>query len=428
MLNKILIKGGRVVDPASKLDGQYDILVENDKILKIAKDIDVKPDVEIIQLNGDLVVPGLIDMHVHFREPGREDVETIVGGSRVAAKGGFTSVCTMPNTIPVIDNQSLVRFTKMEAEKGDINVFPIASITRGSKGEELSEMGELLQAGAIAFSDDGVPVCDSRVMRRALEYSKMFDVPLLTHAEDLELTDDGIMHEGVNSILLGLKGIPAEAEEVMIARDILLSRLTGGRVHVCHVSSDGAVDLIRKAKQDGILITAEAAPHHFSLTDDAVEIHQSMAKMKPPLRSEIDRLAIIEGLRDGSIDVIATDHAPHSSHEKKQEMEYAPFGIIGLETSVPLMITKLARENDFSYLQLFEKVTSAPAKILKLEKRGALNEGNFADITIIDPNSKVLIDEKFLISKCKNTPFIDEELFGKVLYTICSGKIVYSSN
>ncbi len=426
MSKKLLIKGGRVIDPASKMDGMYDILIEEEKIIKISESID-STDEEVIQLQGELVVPGLIDMHVHFREPGREDVETIVGGSKVAARGGFTSVCTMPNTVPVIDNQSLVRFIKMEAEKGPINVFPVASITSGSKGEELSEMGELLQAGAIAFSDDGVPVCDSRIMRRALEYSKMFDVPLLTHAEDLELTDNGIMHEGVNSTLLGLKGIPSEAEEVMIARDILLSRLTSGRVHVCHVSSDGAVDLIRRAKQDGISITSEVAPHHFSLTDDAVEEHQSMAKMKPPLRTEFDRLALIEGLRDGSIDVIATDHAPHSSHEKKQEMEYAPFGIVGLETAVPLMITKLARENDFSYLELFEKVTSNPAKILKLENRGVLNEGSFADITIIDPEAKVTVDENLISSKCKNTPFFGEELFGKVLYTICNGKVVFNS-
>ena len=305
----------------------------------------------MIDATGCLVLPGLIDMHVHFREPGREDVETIYGGSMVAAKGGFTSVCTMPNTDPVIDNQALVRFIKLEAEKGPINVYPVATITKGLKGEEISEMGELINAGAVGFSDDGMPVMSSILMRRALEYSRMFDVPIITHSEDLDLTDDGIMNEGKNSTLLGLKGIPRESEEVMIARDVILTRLAGGRLHVAHVSSGGSIEIIRRAKSDGIRVTCETAPHYFSLNDDAVAEYLSMAKMKPPLRTEDDRKAIIEGLKRGIIDVIASDHAPHSMNEKMQELEYAPFGIVGLETTVPLIITVLVRENGFSYLR-----------------------------------------------------------------------------
>ncbi len=372
-------------------------------------------------------MPGLVDMHVHFREPGREDVETIAGGSKVAAKSGFTAVCTMPNTTPPIDNQALVRFIKMEAENGPVNIYPIASITKGSKGEEISEMGELIKAGAVAFSDDGLPVSSSLLIRRALEYSRMFDVPIVTHSEDLELSGEGIMNEGANSNFLGLKGIPSESEEVMIARDLLLARLAKGRLHVCHVSSGGAVEIIRWAKKEGISVTCETAPHYFSLTDDAVAEQLSMAKMKPPLRTENDRLKIIEGLRSGVIDVIASDHAPHSIHEKRQEIEYAPFGIIGLETMVPLIVTKLVKENDFSYLDAFAKVTVNPAKILKLEE-GDLSEGKKANIVIIDPEKKIHIDENFLLSRCKNTPLIGEDLYGSVEYTFSNGEIVYSAH
>lgn len=422
---KILIKNGRVIDPASRVDEPLNLLIENNIIKDINRNIPVKDDYEIIDASRCLVLPGLIDMHVHFREPGREDVETIYGGSMVAAKSGFTSVCTMPNTSPVIDNQALVRFIKLEAEKGPINVFPAATITKGQKGEEISEMGELINAGAVAFTDDGLPVMSSILMRRALEYSRMFDVPIITHSEDLELTDDGIMNEGKNSTLLGLKGIPKESEEVMIARDVILTRLTGGRLHAAHVSSGGSVDIIRRAKKDGIKITCETAPHYFSLTDDAVAEYLSMAKMKPPLRTEQDRRAIIDGLKNGVIDVIASDHAPHSLNEKMQELEYAPFGIVGLETTVPLIITVLVRENGFTFLEAFEKVTVNPARILKIN-RGELKIGHIADVTILDPENKVTITEQFMKSKCKNSPYIGKELFGSVEYTICNGNIVYS--
>lgn len=421
---KILIKNGRVIDPASRTDRTGDLLIDGNVVSKICEKIFLKEDHELIDATGCVVLPGLIDMHVHFREPGREDQETIIGGSIVAAKGGYTSVCTMPNTMPVIDNQALVRFIKLEAENGPINVYPIATITKGAKGEELSEMGELVRAGAVGFSDDGRPVMNSIVMRRALEYSRMFDKPIITHSEDLNLTEEGIMNEGINSVLLGLKGIPREAEEVMIARDVILTRLAKGRLHVAHISSRGSVEIIARAKSEGISVTCETAPHYFSLTDDAVSQYLSLAKMNPPLRTPADRSRIIEGLRDGSIDVIATDHAPHLSNEKMQEIAYAPFGIVGLETSVPLIVTELIKVHGFSWIEAFSKVTSNPAKILKLDA-GRLAEGKTADVTIINPDRKVLIDDSFITSKCKNTPFKGRELFGSVEYTICNGQVVY---
>lgn len=420
----ILIKNGRVIDPASGTDDKLDIVISENKIKDIAKNLSPASGDEIIDAKGALVLPGLIDIHVHFREPGREDVETIIGGSMVAAKSGYTSVCTMPNTSPVIDNQALVRFIIMEAAKGPINVFPTANISKGGKGEEISEMGELVKGGAVAFTDDGKPVISSILMRRALEYSRMFNVPILSHAEDKILADDGLMNEGLNSNKLGLSGIPCEAEEVMIARDIILTRLAKGRLHICHVSSAGSVELVRRGKADGISVSCETAPHYFALNDDAVEEHLSMAKMNPPLRSEHDRKEIIRGLKDGTIEVIATDHAPHALFEKMQEMEYAPFGIIGLETAVPLIITELVRNNNFSYIEAFSKVTCNPSRLLNLG-RGELKVGAFADVVIINPDEKITVDKKFLISKCRNTPFIGKELYGSIEYTICSGKIVH---
>jgi len=420
---KLLIKYGRLIDPASKNDEELDILIADGKISKVDKNIK-KDDAQLINAKDCIVVPGLVDMHVHFREPGREDVETIIGGSKVAAKSGYTSVCTMPNTNPVIDNQALVRYIKKQAESGPINVYPIAAITKGSMGEELTEMGELVEGGAIAFSDDGKPVMNSTTMRRALEYSRMFNVPIITHAEDITLSSGGIMNEGNNSIFLGLKGIPREAEEIMIARDVLLTRLTKGRLHVAHVSSKGSLDIIAMAKRNKIQVTCETAPHYFSLTDDAIAEHLSMAKMNPPLRTEEDRKAIIEGLRNGLIEVIATDHAPHLPNDKMQEIAFAPFGIIGLETAVPLIITVLVKGNGFSYLQAFEKVTINPCRILGID-RGYIKEGAIADITIINPDKKIIIDENFIISRCKNTPFMGRELYGLVEYTICNGRVAY---
>ncbi len=423
----ILIKNGRVIDPESGRDDNLDVLVEDGLIKSISGGISGSKKDEIIDASGCIVLPGLIDMHVHFREPGREDKETIIGGSLIAAKSGYTSVCTMPNTTPVIDNQALVRFVKLEAEKGPINVYPIANLSKGAAGEEITEMGELVKGGAVGFSDDGLPVMNSMLMRRALEYTRMFNVPIITHSEDLMLADDGIINEGNNATLLGLKGIPKESEEVMIARDVILTRLTKGKLHVAHVSSAGSVDIIRRAKEAGINVTCETAPHYFSLNDDAIAVHLSMAKMNPPLRTEEDRLGIIEGLKDGVIDVIATDHAPHLDNEKMQELEYAPFGIIGLETAVPLVISRLVKENGFSFAEAFKKMTINPSKILKLDT-GEIKEGKTADIVVINPEKKVIIDDDFIKSQCKNTPFIGQELYGSVEYTICSGEIVYRNS
>ncbi len=422
----LIIKNGRVIDPLSGTDGFLAIKCENDRITDISEKIDISEGDTVIDAQGCVVLPGLIDMHVHFREPGREDVETIIGGARVAAKSGFTSVCPMPNTSPVIDNQALVRFIKMEAERGLVNVFPVAKITKGGKGEEISEMGELINAGAVAFSDDGNTVMNSLVMRRALQYSKMFNVPLLSHSEDEELVDGGVMNEGLNSVKLGIKGIPNECEEVIVSRDILLAKLTGGRVHVCHMSSGGSAELVKFGKERGVNVTCETAPHYFALNDSAVEEQLSMAKMNPPLRSEEDRLKIIENLKSGVIDVIATDHAPHALHDKNQEINYAPFGIVGLETAVPLIITVLVRENGFTYFEAFDKVTCNPARILGLD-RGSLSVGGHADITIIDPEKEIEINDSFFVSKCKNSPFMGRKLYGLVINTICNGRVVYDS-
>ncbi len=422
---KILIKNGRLIDPASGTDDKLDLLIENEIIKRIGKNLSNEKSDLIIDAEDCLVLPGLIDIHVHFREPGGESKETILGGSKVAAKAGFTSVCTMPNTNPPIDNQALVRFIKLEAEKGPINIFPAATITKGMQGKEISEMGELINAGAVAFTDDGYPVENSIVMRRALEYAKMFDVRIMAHEEDLVLANDGVINEGEISTLLGLKGIPKEAEEVMVARDVLLAKLTGGRLHLQHISSGDSVEIIRRAKEKGIDVTCETAPHYFTLTDEVIKEQLSMAKMNPPLRTVKDRDKIIAGLKDGTIDVIATDHAPHEPHQKRQEIEYAPFGIIGLETAVPLIITELVKKHKFTYLEAFSKVTTSPAAVIRIE-RGSLAENKIADITIINPDKKIIIDEEFLISECKNSPFLGKELYGSVEYTICNGKIVYS--
>ena len=362
----LCIKSGRVIDPASGFDRVADVLIEDGKIRSVGNSLQAD---EIIDAAGKLVLPGLIDLHVHFREPGREDQETISGGCGITAKSGYTSVVTMPNTTPPIDNQALVKFIKLEAERtGLTNVYPAAAVSKGMKGEEISEMGELFAAGAVAFTDDGKPVSSSVLMRRALEYSRMFDVPVMAHEEDHLLVDSGVINEGKVSASLGLRGVPRAAEEVMIARDVILAELTKGKLHVQHVSSGGSVRIIREAKKRGIKVTCETAPHYFSLTDEVVREKLSLAKMNPPLRTEEDRLAVIEGLRDGTIDAIATDHAPHLMNEKRQEIDFAPNGVIGLETAVPLMITKLVREKGFSLSEVFAKVTCNPARIINIPK------------------------------------------------------------
>jgi dihydroorotase len=418
----ILIKNGRVINPATNIDAVLDILVDNDTIRKIAKDITA--DAEIIDAQGMLVVPGLIDIHVHFREPGKNHLETIRGGAKIAARSGFTTVCTMPNTTPPVDSAELIKFTIDEGRKEGINVLPSACVTKGRSGEELAPLEELKNAGAVAFTDDGSPIMNSRVMIEALKECARLNKVLFAHEEDNSIAQKGVMNEGNVSRELGVQGIPREAEEIMIARDVLLSRLTGGHVHVQHLSSGRSVDIVRSAKAERIKITAETAPHYIALTDESVKIFGSHAKMSPSLREEHDRKAIIEGLRDGTIDVIATDHAPHSEEDKKLGLIIAPNGVIGLETALPVCMTILVRNEGFSYIDFFRLLTENPAKILGIN-RGSLVEGEAADIVIIDPDKKVYIDAEYILSTYKNCPFIGMNLFGEVVSTMCAGKFIY---
>lgn len=419
---RILIKDGHIVDPANRIDGQKDIYIEEGIIQKVGTKIKVnKPNVKIINAREKLVVPGLVDMHTHLREPGREDEETIDSGTRAACKGGFTSVCCMPNTDPIADNQAQIELILSKAqESGWVHVFPIGAITKGLCGEELSPIGELKRAGAVGISDDGEPVENSMIMRRALEYSKMFNLPVISHCEDKHLSAEGLMNEGYISTILGMHGIPRQAEEIMVSRDIQLAAMTGGHLHIAHVSTEGSVDMIRRAKRTNINITAETAPHYFTLTEEAVTTYNTNTKMNPPLRTERDMRAIRRGLKDGTIDVIASDHAPHLEEEKNQEYELAPFGIIGLETMLPLVLTELVEEKVLTLREALKKLTVNPARILGLNK-GTLSPGATADITIIDQRITRTIGT--FESQCSNSPFIGQTLKGFAVYTIVAGRI-----
>ncbi|MGM9571351.1 MAG: dihydroorotase [bacterium] len=423
-MKKLLIKGGRLVDPAENIDGEYDLLIIDGKVAEVGSDLS-EPTAETIDASGKLVTPGLIDMHVHLRDPGFEDKEDIASGTRSAAAGGFTSVACMPNTAPVIDNAAVVTYIKTKAQKeGWVNVFPIGAITKGLKGEEISEVGYLYKSGAVALSDDGKPVMNSEVMRRSLEYSKMFDLAVIAHSEDSNLAADGMMNEGYMATVLGLKGIPNAAESAMIARDIELAKLTGGRLHIAHVSARESVDLIRNAKKQGVKITAEAAPHHFTLTDEAVAGFDTSTKVNPPLRTAEDVEAIKSGLKDGTIDAIATDHAPHTEEEKAVEYLYAPCGMIGLETAFALAYTELVQKNILSLPEMIAKFTVNPARILNLKGKGSLKAGQDADIAIFDLAEKWVVDRNKMYSKAKNTPFHGFALQGKPVITIVNGEIV----
>jgi len=420
---KLLIKGGRITDPANNLDRAADLLVEDGVIKAIAAGINC-PEAEVIDAAGKLVVPGLIDMHVHLREPGLEAKETIATGSGAAARGGFTAVACMPNTKPVVDNEALVEFIKSRAKSdGVVHVFPIGAITKGSKGEELAEIGDMGRTGAVAVSDDGRPVANAQLMRLAMDYAKMFDLPVLSHCEDKDLVADGVMNEGYYSTIYGLRGITRLAEEAMVARDIMLAELTGARLHLCHISTRGSVELVRMAKKRGIRVTAEATPHHFTLTDEAVGSYDTSTKVNPPLRSADDVAGVKEGLRDGVIDVIATDHAPHTMEEKDVEYNYAPFGMVGLETAVGLAFSELVEPGILTVPQLIEKMSLNPARILKLD-RGTLNIGAIADITVIDPDMSEVVKPEDFASKGKNTPFAGRKLKGLPVATIVEGKLV----
>jgi dihydroorotase len=429
-----LIRDGYIIDPSQGFDGVGDILIEDGKIKEVALQ-KASPHVSlakggggndpgprIINAKGLIIMPGFIDMHVHLREPGFEYKESIQTGTMAAVKGGFTTVCCMPNTFPVNDNASVTEFIKRKAsQEGHCAVLPIGAITKEQKGGELAEIGTMRNEGCIAFSDDGQPVMNSLIMRRALEYSKSFDVPIISHSEDLTLSEDGVMNEGVISVTLGLKGIPVEAEQIMIFRDILLAELTGGRLHIAHVSTKGSVNLIRNAKNRGANVTAETCPHYFSLTEDAVQGYNTNAKVNPPLRTARDIAAIKKGLKDGTIDVIATDHAPHHRDEKMREFDSAPFGISGLETALGLSL-RLVQEGILSLHQLIEKMTINPAKILRI-KKGTLRAGMDADILVVDEKKEYTVHAERFISKGKNTPFEGWELRGSPVLTMYRGKI-----
>ena len=427
----LVIKNGRVIDPANSLDEPKDLLIHKGRIKAIESPGSIsfeageKP--SVIDAKGCVVCPGLIDMHVHFREPGFEYKETITSGCQSAAAGGFTSVAVMPNTNPVNDTRAVTEYIlSLARAEGIINVYPIAAITQKLEGERLSEMADLKDAGAIAFSDDGRPVMNNELMRRAFEYSKMFKLPLIQHSEMLDLTEGGCMNEGMVSTELGLKGMPTEAEDIMVYRDIALLEKTGGRLHVAHISSKNSVDLVRQAKSRGLSVTCEVAPHHFTLTDEAVRGYDTNTKMSPPLRAIDDVEAIKEGLRDGTIDIIATDHAPHDIADKQVEYQNACFGIVGLETALPLSL-KLVDEKILSIGDVIKKLTFTPADIFNLEA-GSLSLDNEADLLIFNPNLEYSIDISKFHSKSKNSPFDGWKVKGKVIRTLVKGKTVYSAN
>jgi dihydroorotase len=421
----ILIRGGRVIDPSRGTDGIADVYLEEGKVTSVGRGMGMPDDALTIDAQGKIVTPGFIDLHVHLREPGQEDLETVATGAMAAAAGGFSAVCAMPNTDPVTDNQAAVGFIVSQAQRaGKARVYPIGAISLGQKGQQLAEFGELVGAGAVAVSDDGRPVASSHLMRTALEYARTFGIPVADHCEEPTLSAGGVMHEGTVSTRLGLKGIPAAAEEIMVARDILLAELTGGHVHLCHMSTRGSVELIRRAKERGVKVTAEACPHHFTLTHEACVGYDTNAKMNPPLREDADRDAIRDGLRDGTIDVIVTDHAPHHYDAKEREFDDAPNGIIGLETSLALALTELVRSGLLPLSQLVARMSTIPARIFNLPG-GTLAPGSPADAVVFDPEVEWTVRPEEFYSRSRNTPFAGRRLFGRANTTIVRGQIVF---
>jgi len=419
----VVIRHGRVIDPG-RINGQADVLIQDGTIAQVGKGLAVPPGATVMDASGKWVLPGFVDLHVHLREPGFEYKETIQTGTSAAVAGGFTSVCCMPNTSPVNDNQSVTEFILDKARAAGLaHVFPIGAITKGSEGKELAEFGELKDAGCVAVSDDGKPVMNGMVMRRALEYARAFALTVVDHCECLHLSEGGCMHEGLVATELGLHGVPAAAEDVMVARNLALAELTGGRLHLAHLSTAGSVRMVREAKARGVKITSEACPHHFLLTVEAVREFNTNAKMNPPLQSRKDVDAIKVGLKDGTIDAIATDHAPHADFEKQREFDYAPFGVVGLETAWGLALT-LVDEGTLSVEQVVALLTVQPARAFGLPK-GTLAVGADADVTIVDPEAQWVVEPERFRSKGRNTPFAGWKLKGRVVTTIVSGRVVY---
>ncbi len=420
----LLVKGGRVVDPSQDLDGTFDLLIEDGNIARLDGRIEAPQGAEVLDAAGLVVAPGLIDIHVHLREPGQEYKETVRTGTLAAAAGGFTAVACMANTDPVNDNRTVTEHILLEARRaGYARVYPIGAVSKRLAGEELAEIGEMVEAGAVAVSDDGKPVMNTELMRRALLYARHFDIPVIQHAEDLFLSANGVMHEGEWSTRLGLPGIPGLAEDVMVARDLLLLEETGGRYHVAHLSTARSLDLVRQAKSRGHRVTAEVTPHHLILTDEAVATYAFSAdtKMKPPLRAEADREAMIQGLVDGTIDAIASDHAPHHPDEKDVQFSCAPFGILGLETTLPLCLDRLVHPGILGLSRLIELLSTGPARAFNLPG-GTLKPGSPADLTLFDPDREVVIDPPAFRSKSRNTPFGGWKLRGSAVATVVGGK------
>jgi dihydroorotase len=425
---KLILKGGRVIDPASGRDGVFDILIENGKIGRIGKDLPVDG-AEVFEIKrGWIVAPGLIDIHVHLREPGQEHKETVATGTASAVAGGFTAVACMPNTEPVNDHAGITQFILKKAAEAQLaRVYPIGAVSIGSRGEQLAELGEQKLAGCVAFTDDGRPVATALLMRRALEYAGMLGVPVIDHCEDPSLKGDGVAHEGYFASQLGLRGIPGAAESIMVERDVSLAELAGAHVHVAHMSARQSLRAVRAGKERGVRVTCEVAPHHFTLTDEALDgpvKYDTNLKMNPPLRAVEDRDAMLDGIADGTVDVIATDHAPHHADEKMTEFDRAPFGIVGLETAVPMVFDRLVHTGRISLVRMIELLSTNPARVMNVPG-GALRDGTPADITILAPDTRVTIDASTLKSKSKNTPFDRWEMTGAVVATIVGGRVVY---
>jgi dihydroorotase len=423
----ILLTGGLVIDPSQRMEKIGDVLLEEGRVEAIGSSLGSPDGAEVIDCDGLVVAPGFIDVHCHLREPGREDVETVATGARAAAAGGFTAVCAMPNTDPVTDNQAAVGFIIRQSQRANAaRVYPIGAISLGQRGEMLAEFGEMVAAGAVAVSDDGKPVVSAQLMRTALEYSRSFGIPVIDHCEEPTLSAGGAMNEGIVSARLGLKGIPSEAEEIMVIRDILLSRRTGGHIHLAHISTQGSVELIRWGKERGINVTAEVCPHHLSLTDERVGVYDTNAKMNPPLRARSDVEALCDAVRDGTIDVIASDHAPHHYDEKEREFADAPNGIVALETALGVCITTLVEPGIMDLSTLVERMSVAPSRIFGL-RGGTLRRGGEADVSVFDPSAKWTVEPSEMLTKGRNTPFAGISLTGRAVCTIVAGKVVHQS-